>query len=334
MSTDLIKSTFDVETISLIKEQIAKGANDQELKFFLMQCARTKLDPFARQMFCVPRWDQELGKKSYTPQISIDGMRLVAERTGKYRGQAPAQWCGPDGIWVDVWLKSHEPSAARVFVHREGFHEPCPGLATWKEFAQRKKDGSLTAMWSKFPSLMLAKCAEALALRRAFPQELSGLYTPDEMGEDAPIEAEVVRHPVQQKAAALPEPPIGTYQESNGQKKILRSFALEHGITEKAQLQALSAAMMGVDLEDLRAKVAEWCTAQKPKPPPVAAVDPVVLKRKQQVLADLERQYVEWEASDDERKQSEMQILRNRQEQVRKMDDADFLKMYGENDAR
>lgn len=165
------------EEIELIKNTLGADLTKNELELGLYQARRTGLDPLSRQIYFL----KIAGKLSISP--SIDGFRLIAERSGKYGGQKGPYWCGADGEWKDVWLDDTPPHAAKVGVLRSDFQEPMWAVARFKEYCQKNADGTLNRMWAKMAATMIAKCTEALALRKAFPHELSGLYTRDEMAQ-------------------------------------------------------------------------------------------------------------------------------------------------------
>ena len=172
-------SPYTREQIDLIKRQVAVGVTDDELRLFLYQCQRTGLDALTKQIYAIKRGGR------LTIQTAIDGFRLIAQRTGDYRGQVGPFWCGANGIWADVWLSNEPPVAAKVGVWRKEFQEPVWGVARTDAYAARNERGQLSGLWRTMADTMVAKCAEALALRKAFPHELSGIYSGDEVQEQA-----------------------------------------------------------------------------------------------------------------------------------------------------
>ena len=156
------------EQTQLISTTLAPGCSNDELRLFAYACQRTGLDPFSKQIYAIKR-----GGKM-TIQAGIDGLRAIAERTGQLDG-SETYWCGEDGAWADVWLNSKPPAAAKTVLHRKGASHPFVGVARFADYNAGQ------GLWSKMPAVMIAKCSEALALRKAFPADMSGVYSTDEM---------------------------------------------------------------------------------------------------------------------------------------------------------
>ncbi len=176
---------FTRQQIDLIKRTVAKGASDDELKLFLHIANKTGLDPFARQIHSVKRWNSDIAGYVMTTQTGIDGYRLIAERTGNYAS-------GKDTNFIYDEEK-HLVSATAYIMKRVGDQWfEVSATARYDEYAQKKKDGVPMSMWKDKPHVMLGKCAEALALRRAFPAEMYGVYVTEEIGDvnqdDKPVE--------------------------------------------------------------------------------------------------------------------------------------------------
>lgn len=177
------------EQTQLISTTIAPGCSGDELRLFAYACQRTGLDPFSKQIYAIKR-----GGKM-TIQAGIDGLRSIAERTGQLDG-SETLWCGDDGVWTDVWLGSKPPAAAKTTIWRKGASHPFTGVARFADYNAGQ------GLWSKMGATMIAKCSEALALRKAFPADLSGVYSTDEM-EQAEVQ------PVTVTAAPAPALPAG-----------------------------------------------------------------------------------------------------------------------------
>ena len=199
-TSQLARPDYTREQVDVIKQNIAKGASDSELALFIEVCKSSGLDPFRKQIYAIMRRDQTGPKMSI--QVGIDGLRAIADRSGVYEGQIGPFWCADDGVWKDCWLSNKPPAAAKVGVLRRGFKEPLWAVARFASYAQQN-------LWLKMPEVMIAKVAEALALRKAFP-ETSGLYSTDEMPEVPDAQPERPSRP-----ASTPPPPLHNGGESS-----------------------------------------------------------------------------------------------------------------------
>ena len=205
MTTEMVRLTvapleFTDEQRKMIRDAFANGANEQEFGVLMEVAKARRLNPLMRQIHFVSRWDSQKSRNVWATQVSIDGLRAIAERTGIYAGQDEPEFVeSPDGA-----IK-----CCKVRVYRKDWGDRAAvGVAYWNEYVQTYREKSsgkevVTPMWRKMPHVMIAKCAEAIALRKAFPEDMSGLYTPDEMGQaendrvvDTTAETVVETHPV------------------------------------------------------------------------------------------------------------------------------------------
>lgn len=173
LANDLGPLRFSPEQERMIRDTCAIGATAEECSVLLEIARARRLNPLLRQIHFVKRWDNKQNRYVWSAQISIDGMRAVAQRTGRYNGQDEPEF-GPKN-------QRGFPEWAKVRVYRKDWDRPAVGVAYWAEYVQTTQQGQPTKFWADMPMNQLAKCAEAQALRKAFPEDCGGLYTDTEM---------------------------------------------------------------------------------------------------------------------------------------------------------
>lgn len=248
--------TFNDNQLRLIKNVIAKNATNDELDLFLAQCKRTGLDPFSRQIYFVKYGNQ------MSIITAIDGYRAIADRTGKYAGSDDA----------DIEYKDDNVYKATVTVYKLVGGQRCPFTASalFSEYSTGKNK------WKDMPVTMIAKCAEALALRKAFPQQLSGVYTQEEMDQAGKPSYEMPEVPTNTTVIdASPEPPQETkpkakpkaehkdpepeeiYEGLDHQRLALANMLKANGITDKEKQIEIARAMSGKKWAESHVMVAD-----------------------------------------------------------------------------
>lgn len=165
---------FSPEQRRIILDSFLNGASEAEATVLMELAKLRRLNPITQQIHFVKRWNSQRRAEVWQSQVSIDGFRAIAERTGLYDGQDEPEY---------EYDAKGGMKLARVRVYRKDIGRPFVGVAHFTEYAQTKREGGLNIMWATKPHIMLAKCAEALAFRKAFPEDTSGLYSPEEMPE-------------------------------------------------------------------------------------------------------------------------------------------------------
>lgn len=200
--------------VAFIKSNYCNNAPDPEADAFITICKRRGLAPEEKQIYLIPR----AGK--WTVQTSIDGYRLIAERSGLYAGS-------DDPVYEESEDKlpngKRHPNKATVTVWKvvNGVRCPFTSSAYWDEYNSGQN------LWLTHPYVMLAKCAESQALRKAFPADLSGIYTVEEMDQaSSPPQSNRATARVNQGANQSPEIPDHTafYKRLRAAKKTKDDF--------------------------------------------------------------------------------------------------------------
>ncbi len=163
---------FTPEQYQMIRDTYASGASEKEFQVLMEVAKLRRLNPLFKQIHFMQRWNPDLERKVWVSVVGIDGFRAIADRTGRYAGQDEPEF----GPFVNGF-----PESCRVRVYRKDWKKPAVGVAYWSEYVQVKRDGKPTRSWSTMPHTMIAKCAEAQAMRKAFPEDLGGLYVDEEL---------------------------------------------------------------------------------------------------------------------------------------------------------
>lgn len=170
--------------VEVIKSQYIKDATDDEFAALMMVAKIKGLDPLKKQIYFRKQseWDAETEGyvKRWIYITAIGGFRTLAERTGLYDGQSEPEWI----YEVNEETGHKRLVACRVIVYRKGMGHPPPAYVHLIEFQQLKRDKTPNQMWTKMPHSQLAKCAEALAFRKTFPDDCGDMYIAEELPDE------------------------------------------------------------------------------------------------------------------------------------------------------
>lgn len=176
---------FTSREMELMRNTVAKDCNQSEFDMFIHICKHTGLDPLRRQIYAFVFNQADPKKRQMVPVVAIGGLRSMAERTGNYRPDmdAPRIEYSDDAKNPDSNPLGIVKCNVTVYKFSHGEWFPANGEAYWDEYVplwndkiDQKKTG-----WVKMPRIMIAKCAEAAALRKAWPDDFANLYEESEL---------------------------------------------------------------------------------------------------------------------------------------------------------
>lgn len=254
---------FTPEQSAMIRNSFANGASASEFAVLMEVAKARRLNPLLKQIFFVKRWDSQKRCDVWSTQTSIDGLRAIAQRTGLYAGQDEPEW---------IENARGEVVACKVRVYRKDWGRPCTGVVYWNEYVQTTKDGNPTRFWQNMPRNQIAKCAEAAALRKAFPEDMSGLYVDAEMDQ---ADNEAPRfEPVSRTATTVAPKELGPSSAALFEALCDRVDAAENGAAlNKIASDTIKAHTSGLLTDEQRGHIAKACNQKgkafgpPPKPP-------------------------------------------------------------------
>lgn len=234
----------------LIAKQIAPTATKEELELFFMMAYRTRLDPLLKQLYFIKYGTGDKAKVSYV--TSIDGFRIIAHRTKQFAGIDEPKF---------IYAGGKNPTSCTVTVYKKGFEKGFTATVHFSEYSTGQN------LWTKMPHTMIAKVAEAHALRKAFPQDLSGIYTTDEMEQ-----AEKSQTPQKPTAAQLPPTPTEPMINKD-QVEEVKTLMGDKGITKEQVLQFVAKAFNKTKLKEVTEKEAWGMITEMRKRPDLQPID-------------------------------------------------------------
>ena len=249
--------------LTALRDQLGyQGADAGTLRVFAMVSVSLDLDPFGGQIALIKR------SGVYRPTITVAGRRALADRTGRLQGIEGPWWTGPrdergELHWRDTWDEDGEPYAARCLVHVEGWEVPANGTAKWSEFAQLDNRGALMPTWAAMPSHMLGKVAEAMALRRGFPEVARAVAYGGQAWPAARVDVDPDDAAVIAEAAVDGAQAIGDADgPSEGQRRLITSYAEALGLDVGRPLGELTGDEARQLIEELRGEMARRRAAE------------------------------------------------------------------------
>jgi phage recombination protein Bet len=240
---------IDKATWLALSNSIYPGAAPESIIMVHQYCKARNLDPLKKPAHIVPMpvTDAKTGNTVWRDVVmpGISEHRITAMRTGKYAGMDQPV------VGDEIEFKGVKaPEFMTVTVYRmiDGVRVPFPHTEYFVESVQTKKNGEINAMWTRRPRGQLLKCVEAGALRKAFPEELGGEITAEEM---VHVEKDITPEPV-----AIAAPQRKSEPDGNNQEQGLITSDQESVVTSKlgildVELQSLLDAFEVEKLSDL-----------------------------------------------------------------------------------